>query len=163
MTYHGWLNGEWNVSNCRVRQIKEAVCLKKRLLLPARPHTHTHTSVMWRVSDDSRHFRHYVTVAASSLISVTAPPPSWPPRAGARRRRGDCGTSAVSSSESSGTDVTFSRRLVRLPRESPFLSLILNWTKLFDVPLLFKVFLPNEQSGIRGVLVWSCFFLCDKQ
>lgn len=56
--------------------------------------------------DDSQHHtvRSYVITTPPPFISVTAPLPLWPHREEVRRPRGDCGMSAASFLESSGTN-----------------------------------------------------------
>lgn len=54
--------------------------------------------------DDSQHHTVRSYVITTPFISVTAPLPLWPHREEVRRPRGDCGMSAASFLESSGTN-----------------------------------------------------------
>lgn len=101
--------------------------------------------------------RPYAIIISSPSISATVPPPLSPHRGEARRRRGDCGTSAASFSGSSGTDSTSNHHLFHFPKESVYFC---SCFYAFDVPY-FEGFVPNKQSGItvRGTIMWSCFFV----
>lgn len=88
----------------------------------------------------------YVITTPPPFISVIAPLPLWPHREEVRRRRGDCGTSAASFLESSGTNQAFDRHLSQLSKESLTLKFFIDLINSIIV-LMFCTFLPNKQSG----------------